>query len=203
MLPAFHPVSVTKSSLRLIMNIPNLLTLFRIILIPVCVGVYYLPQVWAPWLAAAIFSAAAITDWFDGYLARKLGQMTPFGAFLDPVADKLIVAAALVALVESHASFWMTLPAIVIIGREIVISALREWMAELGKRASVAVNMLGKIKTTLQMVAIIILLSQHPDKETWLSMVGLLALQASAILTLWSMIVYLRAAWPTLKSKAA
>lgn len=184
------------------MNIPNLLTLFRIILIPVCVGVYYLPQVWAPWLAAAIFSAAAITDWFDGYLARKLGQMTPFGAFLDPVADKLIVAAALVALVESHASFWMTLPAIVIIGREIVISALREWMAELGKRASVAVNMLGKIKTTLQMVAIIILLSQHPDKETWLSMVGLLALQASAVLTLWSMIVYLRAAWPTLKSKA-
>lgn len=203
MLPTFHPVSATKFSLRLIMNIPNLLTLFRIILIPVCVGVYYLPQVWAPWLAAAIFSAAAITDWFDGYLARKLGQMTPFGAFLDPVADKLIVAAALVALVESHASFWMTLPAIVIIGREIVISALREWMAELGKRASVAVNMLGKIKTTLQMVAIIILLSQHPDKETWLSMVGLLALQASAILTLWSMIVYLRAAWPTLKSKAA
>ncbi|MHA7878328.1 MAG: CDP-diacylglycerol--glycerol-3-phosphate 3-phosphatidyltransferase [Saccharospirillum sp.] len=184
------------------MNIPNLLTLFRIILIPVCVGVYYLPQSWAPWMAAAIFSAAAVTDWFDGYLARKLGQMTPFGAFLDPVADKLIVAAALVALVERHANIWMTLPAIVIIGREIVISALREWMAELGKRASVAVNMLGKIKTTLQMVAIILLLSQHPEQATTVSTLGLLALQVSAVLTLWSMIVYLKAAWPTLMAKA-
>ncbi|GGX51414.1 CDP-diacylglycerol--glycerol-3-phosphate 3-phosphatidyltransferase [Saccharospirillum salsuginis] len=184
------------------MNIPNILTLFRILMIPICVGVYYLPQVWAPWLASAIFLAAAITDWFDGYLARKLEQSTPFGAFLDPVADKLIVAAALVVLVESHASLWMTLPAVVIIGREIVISALREWMAELGKRASVAVNMLGKVKTTLQMTAIVILLSQDPTQDTWLEGLGLLALQISAVLTLWSMIVYLRAAWPVLRPKA-
>jgi len=184
------------------MNIPNILTLFRILMIPICVGVYYLPQAWAPWLASAIFLAAAITDWFDGYLARKLEQSTPFGAFLDPVADKLIVAAALVVLVESHASLWMTLPAVVIIGREIVISALREWMAELGKRASVAVNMLGKVKTTLQMTAIVILLSQNPAHDTWLEGLGLLALQISAVLTLWSMIVYLRAAWPVLRPKA-
>lgn len=185
------------------MNIPNLLTLFRILMIPVFVVVYYMPQVWAPWLAAAIFAAAAVTDWVDGYLARKLGQMTPFGAFLDPVADKLIVAAALVVLVENFANLWMTLPAVVIIGREIVISALREWMAEAGKRASVAVNMLGKVKTTMQMIAIIILLSQNPTQDTWLSDLGLLALQISAVLTLWSMIVYLRAAWAELRPKAA
>ncbi len=184
------------------MNIPNILTLLRIIMIPVCVGVYYVPQTWALWAASGIFLAAAITDWFDGYLARKLGQSTPFGAFLDPVADKLIVAAALVVLVESHADLWMTLPAVVIIGREIVISALREWMAELGKRASVAVNMLGKVKTTLQMTAIVILLSQNPMGDTWLHTIGLLALQVSAVLTLWSMIVYLRAAWPELRSNA-
>jgi len=188
------------------MNIPNLLTLFRILMIPVVVGVYYLPQSWSFLLAAIIFTTAAVTDWIDGYLARKLGQMTPFGAFLDPVADKLIVAAALVVLVESHSSIWMTIPAIVIVGREIVISALREWMAELGKRASVAVNMLGKIKTTLQMVAIVILLTQDPAMRTWLSAdwlanLGLLALQISAVLTLWSMIVYLRAAWPVLRPK--
>lgn len=184
------------------MNIPNLLTLFRIIMIPVCVGIYYLPYGWAYMAAAVIFTAAAVTDWFDGYLARRLGQMTPFGAFLDPVADKLIVAAALVVLVETHVNIWMTLPAIVIIGREIVISALREWMAELGKRASVAVNMLGKVKTTLQMIAIVLLLSQDPTAHTSLSTLGLIALQVSAVLTLWSMIVYLRAAWSELKPSA-
>lgn len=181
------------------MNIPNILTLLRIIMIPVCVGIYYIPSPWAPLAAAAVFTAAAVTDWFDGYLARKLGQTTPFGAFLDPVADKLIVAAALVALVETHAHIWLTLPAIVIIGREIVISALREWMAELGKRASVAVNMLGKLKTGLQMVAIVVLLSQDPAQASWLSTLGLLALQASAVLTLWSMVVYLKAAWVELR----
>ncbi|MFG1498319.1 CDP-diacylglycerol--glycerol-3-phosphate 3-phosphatidyltransferase [Saccharospirillum sp. HFRX-1] len=184
------------------MNIPNLLTLFRIIMIPVCVGIYYLPYGWAYMVAAAVFTAAAVTDWFDGYLARRLGQMTPFGAFLDPVADKLIVAAALVALVETHGNLWMTLPSIVIIGREIVISALREWMAELGKRASVAVNMLGKVKTTLQMIAIVVLLSQNPAAHTSLSTLGLIALQVSAVLTLWSMVVYLRAAWSELKPSA-
>lgn len=181
------------------MNIPNLLTMFRLILIPVIVIVYYLPFQWVYLVTSILFIVAAVTDWFDGYLARKLGQMTPFGAFLDPVADKLIVAAALVILVEAHASPFMTIPAVIIIGREIVISALREWMAEAGKRASVAVNMLGKLKTTMQMVAIIVLLAQAPGTENFVSNVGLVILQVAAALTLWSMIVYLKAAWSDLK----
>ncbi len=177
-------------------KIPNLLTLVRIVLIPVFILVYYLPYAWAPWAASAIFGLAAITDWFDGYLARKLDQSSPFGAFLDPVADKLMVAAALVVLVESFASPWVTVPAVIIIGREIVISALREWMAEVGKRASVAVSMIGKIKTTLQMVSILALLA-FPLYST-LSWVGVAALYGAAVLTLWSMFIYLRAAWPHL-----
>ena len=182
------------------MNIPNLLTLLRLVLIPVCVVVYYVPESWAYIATAILFTLAAITDWFDGYLARKWGQMTPFGAFLDPVADKLIVAAALVILVERHETFWLTIPAVIIIGREIVISALREWMAEVGKRSSVAVNMIGKVKTTVQMISIIVLLSQAPG--TMVADIGLIALQAAAALTLWSMIVYLRAAWDDLKPSA-
>lgn len=177
-------------------KIPNLLTLVRIILIPVFIAVYYLPYAWAPWAASAIFGLAAVTDWFDGYLARKLNQTSPFGAFLDPVADKLMVAAALVVLVESFASALVTIPAVVIIGREIVISALREWMAEVGKRASVAVSMIGKVKTTLQMASILVLLA-FPLYSSW-SCVGIAALYAAAALTLWSMFAYLRAAWPHL-----
>jgi CDP-diacylglycerol--glycerol-3-phosphate 3-phosphatidyltransferase len=183
------------------MNIPNLLTLLRLILIPVCVIIYYLPFDGAYVTTAVLFTIAAITDWFDGYLARKWNQTTPFGAFLDPVADKLIVAAALVILVESHHTIWLTIPAVIIIGREIVISALREWMAELGSRSSVAVNKLGKIKTTVQMIAIVVLLSQVPG--TFLSSIGLVSLQAASVLTLWSMIVYLKAAWGDLKPKAS
>jgi CDP-diacylglycerol--glycerol-3-phosphate 3-phosphatidyltransferase len=179
------------------MNIPNLLTLLRLLLIPVCVIVYYVPADWAYITTAVLFTIAAITDWFDGYLARKWGQTTPFGAFLDPVADKLIVAAALVILVERHETFWLTIPAVIIIGREIVISALREWMAEVGKRSSVAVNMIGKVKTAVQMVSIIVLLSQAPG--TIVANIGLTALQVAAALTLWSMIVYLKAAWADLK----
>lgn len=179
------------------MKIPNMLTLLRIVLIPVFVLVFYLPFAWAPLISAAIFSLAAITDWFDGYLARKLDQTSPFGAFLDPVADKLMVAAALVVLVETYAEPWITVPAIIIIGREIVISALREWMAELGNRASVAVSTIGKIKTTLQMASIIILLALPPLSQ--LSWLGVAALYGAAILTLWSMAIYLRAAWPFLK----
>lgn len=158
--------------------------------------IYYLPYNWAPWLASGIFGLAAVTDWFDGYLARRLNQSSPFGAFLDPVADKLMVAAALVLLVEAFASPLVTVPAIVIIGREIVISALREWMAELGKRASVAVSMIGKVKTTLQMVSILVLIAA-PLYST-LSWVGIASLYGAAVLTLWSMVVYLRAAWPHL-----
>ncbi len=177
-------------------KIPNLLTLLRIVLIPVFILVYYLPYGWAPWLASGIFGLAAVTDWFDGYLARRLNQSSPFGAFLDPVADKLMVAAALVLLVEAYESPLVTIPSIVIIGREIVISALREWMAELGQRASVAVSMIGKIKTTLQMLSILILIAA-PLQST-LSCIGIVALYGAAVLTLWSMLVYLRAAWPHL-----
>ncbi|AJQ95821.1 CDP-diacylglycerol--glycerol-3-phosphate 3-phosphatidyltransferase [Gynuella sunshinyii] len=179
------------------MTIPNWLTLSRILMIPVCIFFYYLPFQWSYWGASSVFILAAVTDWLDGYLARKLNQTTPFGAFIDPVADKLIVMAALVMLVEEHNTLWMTLPAIIMVGREIVISALREWMAELGKRASVAVNMIGKYKTTFQMIAIAVLLSQPPG--TLLTNIGLIVLQVAAVLTIWSMFVYLKAAWPDLK----
>jgi len=178
------------------MTIPNILTLLRIVLIPVFVAVFYLPFEWSGWAAGAIFALAAITDWFDGYLARKLNQMSPFGAFLDPVADKLIVATSLVLLVESYSTPWLTLPAMVIIGREIVISALREWMAELGKRASVAVSYVGKVKTALQMLAIFLLVVAEPWSALGWS--GVVAMYLAAGLTLWSMYEYLKAAWPEL-----
>jgi CDP-diacylglycerol--glycerol-3-phosphate 3-phosphatidyltransferase len=144
------------------MNIPNILTLMRVGLIPIFILLYYLPFYWSYLAAAVIFTVASLTDWLDGYLARKWEQSTAFGAFLDPVADKLMVAVALVLLVQSHANFWITAPAMVIIGREIVISALREWMAELGARAHVAVSNLGKYKTAAQMVALIVLLAHPP-----------------------------------------
>lgn len=147
--------------------------------------------------SALIFALAGITDWLDGYLARKLDQSTPFGAFLDPVADKLMVAIALVLLVERFGSWWFTIPAMIIIGREIVISALREWMAELGNRTSVAVSYVGKVKTTFQILAILVLLAAAPQRSGLLLDSGLLLLYISALLTLWSMMVYIRAAWPT------
>ncbi len=178
------------------MNIPNILTSLRIALIPCVVLVYYLPYDWSGQVAAIIFTVAALTDWLDGYLARKLEQSTALGAFLDPVADKLMVAVALVMLVETYGEIYVTLPAIVIVGREIVISALREWMAELGKRASVAVSMVGKIKTTLQMMAIVGLLAGVPHSS--LAYAGIATLYGAAVLTLWSMLVYLKAAWPEL-----
>jgi CDP-diacylglycerol--glycerol-3-phosphate 3-phosphatidyltransferase len=181
------------------MNIPNMLTLCRILIIPLMVISYF----WFGWggktWAAALFTLAAITDWVDGYLARKLNQMTPMGAFLDPVADKLIVAAALLLLVQSYGAVWLTVPAMIIIGREIIISALREWMAELGKRTHVAVSMVGKVKTALQMIAIILLLlgQEHPIFE-W---PGIISLYVAVVLTLWSMMVYLMAAWPELSDR--
>ena len=184
------------------MKIPNILTLLRIILIPFFVVVYYLPVEEARVWAAILFAFAAVTDWLDGYLARKLDQSSPFGAFLDPVADKLMVAAALVVLVDTYSRELQTwpvltaIPAIVIIGREIVISALREWMAEIGKRTQVAVSMVGKVKTALQMFAILILLALEPGSPS--AWAGIAALYAATLLTLWSMFVYLRAAWPHL-----
>jgi CDP-diacylglycerol---glycerol-3-phosphate 3-phosphatidyltransferase len=180
-------------------NIANQLTLMRIALIPLLVVVFYLPFVWKNALCCGIFSLAAITDWADGYIARKYQLATPFGAFLDPVADKLMVAVALALLIQSHASALFTLPAAVIICREIGISALREWMAELGNRASVAVSGLGKIKTTLQMIAIAVLLAFEPKASHPLVWLGYITLYAAAILTLWSMVAYLRAAWPSFR----
>lgn len=179
------------------MNIPNLLTVLRVALIPVFILFFYLPFSWSYWAASAVFALAAITDWFDGYLARRWEQSTPFGAFLDPVADKLMVAVALVLLVEEHANLWLSLPAVIIIGREIVVSALREWMAELGARAQVAVSQLGKWKTAAQMVALVILLGNPPQLTVWVGM-GYVLLIVAAALTLWSMLQYLLAAWPHL-----
>ena len=178
------------------MNIPNILTMIRIVFIPLLVMSYYLPEKWSYTAAAFLFGVASVTDWFDGFLARRWNQSTPFGAFLDPVADKLIVAIALGLLIESYHSTWITLPALVIIGREIVISALREWMAELGKRASVAVSYIGKLKTALQMFSIFILLGTAPG--TVFGIIGIVMLYAAALLTLWSMVNYLKAAWPEL-----
>ncbi len=187
----------------MIWNAPNLLTVLRLVLIPLFVVAYYWPRPWARELATALFILAAITDWLDGWLARKLKQHSHFGAFLDPVADKLMVAAALVLLVSDPnvlAYVWDTrlfeVVVIVILGREITVSALREWMAEVGKRSHVAVSVLGKVKTASQMVAIPFLLWRHKIGSLPTFQVGEVLLSLAAILTLWSMILYLRAAWP-------
>ena len=180
-------------------NIPNILTGFRILLIPFFVVCYYLPVSWAAPAAAFIFWLAGITDILDGYLARKLDQTTPFGAFLDPVADKIMVAVSLVMIVEHYAVIWITIPAMIMICREIIISALREWMAELGERASVAVSSLGKIKTTSQMGALFLLIWQYSEEMEW---VGFTLLYIATVLTLWSMVIYLKAAWPALSKNS-
>jgi CDP-diacylglycerol--glycerol-3-phosphate 3-phosphatidyltransferase len=183
-------------------NIPNALTILRILLIPVLILVFYLPFKNHLLVAAAIFALAAVTDWFDGYLARRMEQTTAFGAFLDPVADKLMVVIALVLLVERHDTLVFTLAACVIIGREIVVSALREWMAELGERTSVAVSYVGKVKTAIQMVAITGLLAIDPTRdEHWLLALCYLVLYTAAVLTLWSMVIYLKAAWRVIKER--
>jgi len=183
-------------------TIPNILTILRIALIPVFVVVYYLPYSWSHLATTALFGLAALTDWFDGYLARKLQQTSPFGAFLDPVADKLIVAVALIMLVQTNATFWFVIPAAVIVGREIAISALREWMAEIGERTQVAVSFIGKIKTTAQMIALLLLLYRQPLWGFPTNEVGVLLLYVAAILTLWSMVIYLKAAWPVLSASS-
>jgi CDP-diacylglycerol---glycerol-3-phosphate 3-phosphatidyltransferase len=188
-----------------ILNIPNILTLARIALIPVFLIVAY----WPPALGitevpdsmmrhiilTAIFIIAAVTDWFDGYLARTLNQTSAFGRFLDPVADKLMVAAALIVLVQWQPSISMAFAAIVIISREITVSALREWMAELGARTNVAVSTVGKYKTAFQMIAISVFLLNWPPLET----LAYILLYTAVVLTLWSMFIYLKAAWPYLK----
>ena len=181
------------------LNVPNLLTWARILLIPLFVGVFYFPH---HWLSASaqnqaatwIFVVAAITDWFDGWLARKLGQTSAFGAFLDPVADKLMVAAALAVLIQLGRAD--AVAAIIIISREITISALREWMAKIGAARSVAVSFVGKLKTAAQMVAIPVLLYAPADSEPELHRIGAWLLGIAAVLTLWSMAYYLKKAWP-------
>lgn len=180
---------------------PNILTLMRILLIPIFIALFYLPTTWSEALAAGIFALASITDWLDGYLARRLKQMSPFGAFLDPVADKLLVATALLLLVGAKEIDYITLPAIVIVGREIVISALREWMSEIGRRTSVTVSYVGKVKTTVQMLAIFLLVAFHPDQSIW-GVLGVILLYIAAILTIWSMVIYLITAWPELMKKS-
>ncbi len=181
-------------------TIPNILTLLRIALIPVFMLVYYLPVSWNHLATTALFGLAALTDWFDGYLARRLGLSSPFGAFLDPVADKLIVAVALVMLVQTNPNVWFVIPAAIIVGREIAISALREWMAEIGERAQVAVSSIGKIKTTAQMTALLLLLYRDPLWGMPTAGIGVVLLYIAAVLTLWSMVIYLRAAWPLLSA---
>lgn len=179
-------------------TLPNILTLLRIILIPVFIIVFYWKFPGHRWTTAIIFLLAAATDWLDGYLARTLKQDSPFGAFLDPVADKLIVAAALVMLVSEFAYWWVALAGIVVISREIVISALREWMAEVGKRAAVKVSFIGKAKTTMQMIAVFVLLTQPNAKTGWV-IFGFVLLYVAVILTLWSMCKYLIAAFKVLR----
>ena len=181
------------------MNLPNILTWLRVILIPVLIVIWMIPSHETGLIAAAVFGLASITDWLDGWLARRWQMEPRFGAFLDPVADKLMVSAALVLLVDAFDSLWVTLPAIVIIGSEIVVSALREWMSEIGERAQVAVSWLGKVKTASQMIAIILCLAL--PVEITMSHVGLWVLGLAAVLTLWSMWAYLRAAWPHLSAE--
>ena len=181
------------------MNLPNILTLFRIGLIPVFVLVFYLPFDWSNEAACIIFVVAAVTDWLDGFLARKLQQISKLGAFLDPVADKLMVAVVLVLLVERNPGILLTLPAAVIIGREIAVSALREWMAELGARSRVAVSIYGKIKTIAQMAALPLLIYHDTLYGLPVYGVGLVLLYIAAVLTLVSMCQYLVSAWPKLK----
>ncbi|AAW86120.1 CDP-diacylglycerol--glycerol-3-phosphate 3-phosphatidyltransferase [Aliivibrio fischeri] len=173
------------------LTIPNILTFIRLALIPVFVVVFYLPYEWSAVAAAMVFWVAGFTDWLDGLLARKLGQTSRFGAFLDPVADKVMVAAALILITEHYHTIWITIPAITMIAREIIISALREWMAEIGKRASVAVSWVGKVKTVSQMFALWVLIWRYDDWMIWL---GYAALYIATILTYWSMVQYLAAA---------
>ena len=199
-------------------NLPTWLTLFRVLLLPIMVVVFYLPFRWASYAAAAVFVLAGITDWLDGWLARRLDQISPFGAFLDPVADKLMVIVTLFMVVESHhrvlqAHYGPVLPqhdwfgvvlavtAAIIVGREISVSALREWMAAIGMRATVRVAFIGKLKTVMQMVALVVLIVEHNADTLRLYHVGEVLLVVAGVLTIWSGLFYLRAAWPYLKGE--
>jgi len=194
------------------LTLPTWLTLLRIALIPVLVLVFYLPFSWTNLAAAAIFGLASMTDWLDGWIARRFHQSSAFGAFLDPVADKLMVAVALFLIVQRHPTPWMAVWAAVIVGREISVSALREWMAGVGQRTTVKVAVIGKVKTIVQMVALLCLLyaltppaplvQTNPWLRQEIFLLGDWLLAAAAVLTLWSGLIYLRAAWPTLRGES-
>ncbi|MCH2098203.1 MAG: CDP-diacylglycerol--glycerol-3-phosphate 3-phosphatidyltransferase [Pseudomonadales bacterium] len=181
------------------MNLANLLTSFRIVLVPVFVLLFMLPSDWTRLATATVFALAAVTDWIDGYVARSRGETSRFGAFLDPVADKLIVGAALVMMAGAHANLWFSAAAVVIVGREIIISALREWMADMQRRGVVSVSWVGKVKTVFQMVAILVLLALPAELDLLWVKLGYGLLYVAAALTLWSMVIYIQAAWPTLR----
>jgi CDP-diacylglycerol--glycerol-3-phosphate 3-phosphatidyltransferase/cardiolipin synthase len=181
-------------------NLANILTLLRIAAIPVVVVCFYSPLDYARPIAAVLFGLAAITDMIDGWVARRFGQTSRFGEFLDPVADKLMVAIVLVMLVQAQSSWFEDVIAMIIIGREITISALREWMATIGERANVKVDITGKIKTTLQMFGIAFMVWKLPLFGIPVYTIGFVLLVLAAVMTIWSMIVYLRAAWPFIMS---
>jgi len=188
------------------LNLPIILTWLRIAMIPLLVGLFYIPSSWVPFplrdlIAACAFIVAAVTDWLDGWLARRWNQTSSFGAFLDPVADKLMVSAALLILL--YLGRVDAVIALVIIGREIAISALREWMAKIGASGSVAVHWLGKFKTAAQMVAIPCLLYWQPVHGVSARVVGQVLIVVAAILTIWSMCYYLRRAWPEIRDRSA
>jgi CDP-diacylglycerol--glycerol-3-phosphate 3-phosphatidyltransferase/cardiolipin synthase len=178
------------------LNVPNVLTLFRIAAIPAVVICFYSPLPDARPIAAILFGIAAVTDMVDGWFARKFGQTSRFGEFLDPVADKLMVAIVLVMLVQDSSEWFEDIIAMIIIGREITISALREWMATIGERANVKVSVAGKVKTTLQMFGIAFMVYHNPLLGVDVYAVGFVLLVAAAFMTIWSMVFYLRAAWP-------
>jgi CDP-diacylglycerol--glycerol-3-phosphate 3-phosphatidyltransferase/cardiolipin synthase len=184
-------------------NLPNTLTWLRILMIPGVVILFYLPFWWAHPAAGVGFALAGITDTLDGYFARKLGLTSRLGAFLDPVADKLIVAAALVLIVSADPRWYIAIMATVIIGREIAVSALREWMAEIGARGRIKVSMLGKYKTIMQITGLSMMLFRHNLLGIPIYKLGLLLTAVAAVLTLWSMILYLRLAWPELRDSSS
>ncbi len=189
------------------MNIANILTSFRIICIPLLVFFFYLPVSWGQTTAALIFAVVGWTDWFDGWVARKFNMQSALGEFLDPVADKLMVAASLVLLVEQHATIWIAVPALVIISREITVSALREWMAEYGERSAIKVVFVAKLKTLMQLSAIFFLLlagKENDVESIWahsqLYIWGYIFMYSAVALTLWSMFIYLKVTWPLLSA---
>jgi CDP-diacylglycerol---glycerol-3-phosphate 3-phosphatidyltransferase len=180
------------------LTLPTAITLLRIALIPLFMVVFYLPFSWANIAATSIFFVACVSDWVDGYLARSMQQESSFGAFLDPVADKLMVVVIIVLLVEANPSIYVALPSVIIVAREITVSALREWMAQIGSSATVKVSFIGKTKTVAQMWALGFMIFSEPLWDLPIFNIGLAIYYLAAILTIVSMVIYLRAAWPVI-----